>query len=204
MSRRNRSKVPSKKSFPVYLFVEGEKTERFYFELLRDKLNISDLTIYPTKGKSGYALLEKSKSKIKLKNLDKTAPKYLIFDKDALTQEQLADVFEKAEQEDFKIGFSNLNFEVWLLAHFEKLTKRPTSPSDTKLLEKKLTEKLKQPYKKSDSKQLEKIIFNYEQAIENASMLNKADFNYQCTTIGTMIEEILNQSATARNEKGGN
>jgi len=200
MSRRIK-KMPSTPSVtPIYLFVEGKKTEPEYFGLFKQKFSIQDFRIFNEAGKSSNALLEKAKSRIKLGNLDPNALKYLVFDKDALTDEQFTDVFEKAKNEGFKIGFSNLNFEVWLLAHFEKLTKRPTSPSDKTVLEAKLTENLNQAYKKGDRKQLEKIVSNYNQAIENASAVNEAVFDYQCTTVGTMLEGILDKR---KNKKGG-
>ena len=174
----------------VYLFVEGEKTETAYFDLLKNKLSISGLTVYLTRGKSGHSLLDEAKSKIKGDNLDEDAIKYLVFDKDTLTKEQFSHIFDRAAREGFKIGFSNLNIEVWLLAHFEKLTNRPTSLSDKKPLEGKLTKYLNQKYKKGCRKQLEKMISNYEQAVANADEVSEAKVDYQCTTVGSMIEEI--------------
>ena len=198
MPRRN--KKISSPITPIYLFVEGRKTEPKYFGLFKDRFSIRDFIIFNENGKSGNALLEKAKSRIKLDNLNPDAIKYLVFDKDALTDQQFTNVFEKAKKEGFDIGFSNLSFEVWLLAHFEKLTKRPTEPSDKAMLEAKLTKNLSQPYKKGDHKQLEKIVPFYKQAMENTSTINVVNFNYQCTTIGVMIEDILDK----RNKKGGN
>ena len=191
MPRRN--KKISSSITPIYLFVEGRKTEPKYFGLFRDQFSIRDFIIFNEGGKSGNALLEKAKSRIKLDNLNPNAIKYLVFDKDALTDKQFTNVFEKAKNEGFKIGFSNFNFEVWLLAHFEKLTKGPTDPQDKAMLETKLTKNLNQSYKKGDHKQLEKIILNHKQAVENASAVNVASFDYQCTTIGTMLEDILSE-----------
>jgi len=80
-----------------------------------------------------------------------------------------------------------------LLAHFEKLTKRPTSPADGKLFKSKLTKVLNQEYKKGDYKQLEKLIANYEKAVENANAVSEVDFGYQCTTVGVMIEAVIRE-----------
>lgn len=33
-------------------------------------------------------------------------------------------MFKGAESEKFEIGFSNISFEVWLLAHFEKIAEK--------------------------------------------------------------------------------
>ena len=202
MSNRNRRM--SSLATPIYLFVEGEKSETVYFEILRKQLEISSLKILHKGGKSGNALLNAAKNEMNLNSsLDPKAIKYLVFDKDAMTKEQLDDILIKATEEGFEIAFSNLNFEVWLLSHFEKLTKRPTSPTDKIWLEKELTKKLNQSYKKGDRRQLEKIVSNYEIAIKNASAVCKVDFDYQCTTIGVMIKEIVNERTKSRKQKGG-
>lgn len=191
MARRSRKKQLL--GAPIYLFVEGEKTEPVYFDILKRHLNMTNIKIHSSKGKSGRALLDSAISQIKLGKFDHDGQKYLIFDKDALTKEQLLDVFHRAARENFNIGFSNLNFEVWLLAHFEKLTRRPTALSDKKWLHDKLTEKLKQPYKKGDRKQLEIMVPYYEQAIAHAKNSHEASFDYQCSTVGTIIEKISNR-----------
>ena len=193
MSNRSKKISSSQSATPIYIFVEGKKTEPEYFVLFKQKFSIQDFRIFKEDGKSGNALLEKAKSRIKLDNLDPSATKYIVFDKDALTDKLLSDVFKNAKREGYKIGFSNLNFEVWLLAHFEKLTKRPTDLNDKTMLETKLTRNLNQSYKKGDRKQLEKIVPYYKQAVENAKDVNEADFDYQCTTIGVMIEDILDK-----------
>ena len=138
MTKRNKKFLTS---VPTYLFVEGEKTEPAYFAILKSRLGIPNLQIFPAKGKSGNALLANAISQIKLGSLNPKAVKYLVFDKNSLTTDELARVFENARVNGFNIGFSNLNFEVWLLAHFEKLTKRPTSSSDKSMLENKLKNK---------------------------------------------------------------
>jgi len=90
---------------PIYFFVEGRKTEPEYFVLFKQKFSIQDFRIFSEDGKSGNALLEKAKSRIKLDNLDPSATKYLVFDKDAITENQFTDIFEKAKKEGFKIFF---------------------------------------------------------------------------------------------------
>ena len=46
------------------------------------------------------------------------------------------------------------------------------------------------------------MVKKYEVAIKNTLAVNEVDFDYQCTTIGVMIEDILN-TTTDRNKKGG-
>ena len=188
MIKQNKRSIRNHKA--IYLFVEGE-ADKAYFDTLKAELHMPGLKAFDTKGGSGIKVLEKARSKLKLGNLDEDSEKYLVFDKDALTQGELQGILKRAKEEGFGIGFSNISFEVWLLAHFEKLTKGLLSQ---KSLEISLSQHLKQSYKKANQKQLEIIISKYEAAINNANVVNKVDFDYQCTTIGTMIEEIRGSS----------
>ena len=48
---------------------------------------------------------------------DKQTDVFVVFDKDEITVEELKAMFSKAIKEKFTIGFSNITFEVWLVAH---------------------------------------------------------------------------------------
>ena len=43
---------------------------------------------------------------------------------DKNNKDDLDEMFKGAESEKFEIGFSNISFEVWLLAHFEKIAEK--------------------------------------------------------------------------------
>ena len=172
----------------IYIFVEGESEER-YFERLKKHLNLPRIKTFKMDD-SGISLLRKSKLKMNndARLVAINQQNYLVFDKDNMKNDEFNEVQMLAEKENFTIGFSNIAFEVWLLAHFEKVTKGQMSND---MLKKKLSGHLKQEYKKADSKQIEKMIASYKQAIKNAEGVNEIDFDYQCTTVGAMIKDIL-------------
>ena len=93
-------------------------------------------------------------------------------------------MFKGAESEKFEIGFSNISFEVWLLAHFEKMTMKNLSKSK---LKHKLSSYLEEDYVKANYSQLEKISEKVEKAIENSSDISKIDYDRQCTNLGELV-----------------
>lgn len=180
---------------PKYIFVEG-KTEEIYFNFLKQRMNLQNIKVFLT-GSHGISLWHKAKEKIKndpkLMNL-KDVDVYLIFDKDQLTQEDFNQVIKFSQDEFFTLGFSNSAFEVWLLAHFKKVTKKVISPQK---LAQDLTVELglkdkKEGYKKSNPLQLEKIVQHYKVAITNSAEIATADYDYQCTTLPHVIHRLGN------------
>ena len=185
-----RSRKGKKGKRRVFLLVEG-KTEQKYFESLCQKLRLSNVRIRAVVLKnSGENWIDKAKNLLKNDHklgYDKKAEVFIIFDKDEYESEKLNKMFKDAQKENFQIGFSNVAFEVWLLAHFEQLTPRLLTTSK---LKEKLGKHLSHNYKKTDSSQLEKIVENYETAITNADRVSMIDFKYQCTNIGSVIRKI--------------
>lgn len=120
-----RNKKGKKEKRKIYILVEGE-TEQKYFDFLRQKLRLSNVKIKtPILNNSGITWIDKAKRLLqndpKLKR-DKQTDVFVIFDKDEIKVNELKSMFTKATRESFEIGFSNIAFEVWLLAHFEPLT----------------------------------------------------------------------------------
>ncbi|KRL83420.1 RloB family protein [Ligilactobacillus apodemi] len=120
-----RNKKGKKEKRKIYILVEGE-TEQKYFDFLRQKLRLSNVKIKtPILNNSGITWIDKAKRLLqndpKLKR-DKQTDVFVIFDKDKIKVNELKSMFTKATRESFEIVFSNIAFEVWLLAHFEPLT----------------------------------------------------------------------------------
>lgn len=90
-------------------------------------------------------------------------------------------------KEKFVIGFSNITFEVWLLAHFEFMTSHLISKQG---LKDKLSRYLQAEYIKANSDQLEKIIEHLDGALKNSAPISKVDFYGQSTNIDAMIMKI--------------
>lgn len=185
-----RNKKGRKEKRKVYILVEGE-TEQKYFDFLRQKLRLSNVKIRTLiLNNSGRTWIDKAKRLLqndpKLSR-DKQTDVFVVFDKDEITVEELKAMFSKAIKEKFTIGFSNITFEVWLVAHFEPMTSHLISKQG---LKDKLSRYLQAKYIKANSDQLEKIIENLDVALKNSALISKVDLCGQSTNIGEMIMKI--------------
>lgn len=185
-----RNKKGRKEKRKVYILVEGE-TEQKYFDFLRQKLRLPNMKIRTLiLNNSGKTWIDKAKRLLqndpKL-DRDKQTDVFVVFDKDEITVEELDAMFSKAMKENFVIGFSNIAFEVWLLAHFEFMTSHLISKQG---LKDKLSRYLQAEYIKANSDQLEKIIEHLDVALKNSASISKVDFYGQSTNIGAMIMKI--------------
>lgn len=187
MARNRKGKKEKRK---IFILVEGE-TEQKYFDFLRQKLRLSNVKIKTVVlENSGQTWIEKAKRLIQNDpsfKRDSTTEVLVVFDKDEFTNDELKRMWCKADDEAFEIGFSNMTFEVWLLAHFEEVTPRLLSKV---ALKNKLGIHLQTEYVKADSDQLEKIVKNYDMAVKNAEGISKVDFEHQSTNIGALILKI--------------
>ena len=92
--------------------------------------------------------------------------------------------------------FSNIAFEVWLLAHYDTMTARPVDVlKDRENLKRVLGKKLGVKYKKGDTKQLYKIMSNSNHSIElplkNTKNISKINMAYQCTNVGVVLSHVI-------------
>ncbi len=185
-----RNKKGRKEKRKVYILVESE-TEQKYFDFLRQKLRLSNVKIRTLiLNNSGRTWIDKAKRLLqndpKLSR-DKQTDVFVVFDKGEITVEELKAMFSKAVKENFTIGFSNITFEVWLVAHFEPMTSHLISKQG---LKDKLSRYLQAKYIKANSDQLEKIIENLDVALKNSALISKVDLCGQSTNIGGMIMKI--------------
>lgn len=117
---RRRSEFKELKT--VFLIItEGEKTERQYFNHLKE-FPIIEKTINiqcpKIKQNSPKKLLKKMEQKIKELNDNDQA--WIVCDKDEWTEEQLSKLFEWTKTSPkCNLAVSNPKFEYWLLLHFE-------------------------------------------------------------------------------------
>lgn len=101
-----------------YLIVtDAEKTERSYFEGLRDSIPKElqrRVVVHVEKAKTTYALLNKVEELC-----DATAQQripWIVFDRDQV--KEFDDMIRKAEEKDIHAGWSNPCFEIWMFAYF--------------------------------------------------------------------------------------
>ncbi|GFH39971.1 RloB family protein [Pseudolactococcus insecticola] len=187
MTRNKKGKKGKRK---IFILVEG-KTEQMYFDCLRQQLRLSNVKIKTTVMKnSGRTWIEKAKLLIENDpsfRRDKATEVFVVFDKDEFTSNELKQMFKRAEEENFGIGFSNATFEIWLLAHFEAVTAKVLSKA---AITNKLEVHLKNDYIKADSDQLDKMIKNLDLAVKNARSISEINFESQSTNIGELISNI--------------
>lgn len=124
-SRRRRGSGTRTISEPILLFLQGECTEKDYFELLKDRLKLSSLTI-KVESQSPENLIDRTKTTI---SRSKDAPPsaiYYVVDVDNTSDEQFRQAFKAAKKAtnrktEYHFVVSHESFEAWLLAHFEDI-----------------------------------------------------------------------------------
>ena len=112
----------------IGIFCEGE-SELQYFKMLQRKYGKSNigahkLHIKSTHGKKGVSLVNEAiAQKRMMKDLDET---YVAFDCDNLTKQDIQSSITLARKNNITIIFSNTNFEIWILMHFEPVMRNYT------------------------------------------------------------------------------
>jgi len=107
----------------IWLFCEGEKTEKNYFEKLRSEERIRQICIKvksPTRKHPAGMVQEAIEFKKSSANFFAEDEIFCIFDRDMNTDQQIASAVKLAKDNDIKLIFSNPCFEYWILCHFEK------------------------------------------------------------------------------------
>lgn len=130
-SRRRRGSGTRTISEPILLFVQGECTEKDYFELLKRRLRLQSLTIR-VESQSPENLIDRTKTTI---SRDKDAPFsaiYYVVDVDETSDEQFRQAFKAAKKAtnrktEYHFVVSHESFEAWLLAHFEDIRNKNIS-----------------------------------------------------------------------------
>lgn len=124
-SRRRRGSGTRSTSKPILLFVQGECTEKDYFELLKDRLKLSSLTI-KVESQSPENLIDRTKTTISRSKDAPFSAIYYVVDVDNTSDEQFRQAFKAAKKAtnrktEYHFVVSHESFEAWLLAHFEDI-----------------------------------------------------------------------------------
>lgn len=187
-----------------YLIVtDTEKTERAYFEGIRDSLpeeirRRRQLVISVSDTKTKDLVL-------KCKELHEYDPQYripwIVFDRDEV--DDFDDIISNAQKEHINVGWSNPCLEIWLYAYFGKMPLISTSWQCCDSFGKIYKSKTGQTYSKSDKDLYKRLIrFGDEKrAIEIAEQKykehetdgqkeKKPSEKYPCTTVHELVKEI--------------
>ena len=195
MARPSKSKVKQLKNL---LIVDGE-TEEVYFKNILQRYNMSAKDVKRVSPSGGQAV---SSGMSEARSFETAMRKqysnyYIIIDRDYLSRDEFERIRREANQmQNVELIFSNVAFEVWLLAHYQNMTARPVdADADNDRYRRVLSNYLDTPYKKGDSVQLDKIISSAEHPIEtafnNTSAIQELDYDYQCTNVGPFLRQLV-------------
>lgn len=193
-SRRRRGSGTRSTSKPILLFLQGECTEKDYFELLKDRLKLSSLTI-KVESQSPENLIDRTKTTI---SRSKDAPPsaiYYVVDVDNTSDEQFRQAFKAAKKAtnrktEYHFVVSHESFEAWLLAHFEDIRNKniPRTTMGKKLRDLKM---LDGPNEKNVSDDFP--VEDYEQAVERVTHCAFDEVNRETTSTAMphLITELI-------------
>lgn len=163
---RKTNTIPIRNKF--YIITNGRETEKNYFELLKSKKSIYDVSIEfqnaDPLGLVNYAI----------DHINGANQVWIVFDIDNTHKDnRLIPAINKAEKNGIKYAFSNVSFEVWLVSHFEIIEKEMTETKLENVLSEYLSkEKAGLTYQKNDKDSLkEYFIPNYKKAIINSKIV---------------------------------
>ncbi|ANN49199.1 hypothetical protein A6F53_08045 [Levilactobacillus brevis] len=190
---------------PKIIFLVEGKSEKVFFEMLAQKYKLTASKVIKILDGTGHDFVDKAKSKLndpKLKTDNKTKV-FVIFDNDSNLSDidsegknNINELFSKAQKvkkvESCDLVVSNICFEVWLLAHYQKMTPGIKS---TKWLNQKLGYYLEDEYIKGNSSQIEKILDDDKvfEAIKNTEEISSINCACQSTNIGVIVSNVIKE-----------
>ncbi len=209
--RRKRESPPDL----ILIVTEGEKTEPNYFNRFR----VFPKEIYEVKGvgRNTVSLVEKAKETAE-KRKEEIAVKqkrrvkhikmevWCVFDRDSFTAYQFNRAIEIAENQGFKVAFSNEAFELWYLLHYNYYNTGITRDQ----YKTKLTGCLRKEYKKNSEEMYDVLRMKQKDAIRNAKKLEEYQSGISspakknpCTTVYKLVEYLKRFTAGYKNTLDG-
>lgn len=183
---------------------EGKDTERIYFETLRKEIQMSQikLEILPSENNESapnkvFDRLTDYHDKYDIEDDDQL---WLVIDKDKWTDKMLSGIAQLCnEKKRFFMGLSNPCFELWLLLHFEDISKYTIVEKEKILTNKKIrgTTFLKRKMRSvlgsysESSYDAKAILANVNAAIERASLLDTKPRQRWPQNIGTRVYKLV-------------
>ena len=188
-------KTGRKPTNTLWIFCEGEKTEKNYFNKLKIKEQISRMNTRVVSSDSTYALgiVKHSVSFIEnTRDYEKGDLVYCVFDRDGNTNQNLDKAIKLAKENKIVLIFSNPCFEYWILCHFEYFI---TACNVIELIEKLKTHI--RDYRKNDPETYNKTYSKISLAINNAKKVRKKHDKEQVKLISresnpsTLVYELI-------------
>ena len=182
---------------------EGERTEPNYFKALTNGIGSIHCEIRG-KGKNTKSLVKEAITLKANNDFDKI---WVVFDKDAFTNNDFNGAIAEAERNDIECAWSNEAFELWFLYHFENVTAQLLRKDYQKELSRavnksgKYNKKSKYQYDKTDTKNFS-IMTSYgsqENAILRAETQSRKFSNNDyanhnpCTMVFKLVKQLIGQ-----------
>jgi hypothetical protein len=184
-------KVDTKEVRQRFLIVcEGEKTEPNYFRSFRVPKDVAEIDVKGV-GENPSKLVNSAKDLKEQEDYDQV---WCVFDRDSWTPEDFNNAIRNAENQGFKVAYSNEAFELWYVLHFEFLN---TGIPRNDYLQK-LSLLLNQKYQKNSEKIYDELFDKQPTAIRNAiNLLNQYDPHIPArdnpsTTVHLLVQELNN------------
>lgn len=191
MGRRNGQ---NRKNPPqIKVFAEGQ-TEIIYLNALRDTIGIKDNISFEGKSvkKQGLDLYYYVKKLFKNHDFEFSPINIiLIVDKDNTDIEKLIELEKLCQCSNFNLVFSNICFELWLLLHFESVTRY----MEINNLTRRLTQQIGKKYSKTDKRTIGNISKKYKIALSNSTYMKSINNDFSqnpYTNVNVFLEDFFN------------
>lgn len=190
MSRRKLFERPRDLKEPkvsIRIYCEGEKTEPYYFQAIRDEIKSTSIHIVAEGfGEATTTLVDRIiAAKEQRSRTDEQTEWWAVFDRDSHFGFNKA--VRDAEANQINVAYSNESFELWLLLHFNLCGSALTR----NILKSKLKECMGGHYEKGDKTTYSRLKNREAAAIRNARSLERTH-----TSEGSLLPEDRNPSTT--------
>jgi hypothetical protein len=136
----------------ILIALEDTKSSRYYFQkLLQDKGFRGEVVIAKhigTNPKKVLEALDKHKQEHPKERFEK---EWIVIDKDSWSKDEFNGTIKMAREKNICVAFSNEAYELWLLLHFEQLSRFTSREDLNSKLDHHFREKFKTPYSKATS-----------------------------------------------------
>ena len=194
ISRRKPTKQPNK---VILIVCEGKKTEKKYFQMLKECLNLISISIEILSSRHPTPLQVIDYAEQKAKEISEYDEIYCVFDRDTHSDfnEALAKAKKmKLKNTTFEAIVSDPCFEFWILLHFAKITRNfSANKSPCNALQKYKTFKQHFPNYDKSNYDFDDIVANYlNTAIKNANEINETNLPTRQTPYTEVVRLVEN------------
>ena len=185
----------------VLIALEDTKSSRYYFQaLLKDKKFTGYVEFAKNIGSNPKKVLE-ALEKYKEDNIKTIFEKeWIVIDRDSFPNNDFFGTIETARKKNICVAFSNESYELWILLHFQLVSKHTSRENLNSELKRIFLSRFGLEYEKSSQDIYSLIIGQQSQAIKNAKVLvakhikdyGKIDPNKNPITMIYQLVECLN------------